>query len=94
MVAAARLHARVRGHVQGVGFRYFVQRTGQQLGLAGYARNEPSGDALEVFAEGSRQSLTRLLEQLHKGPPASVVLDIEVEWQEATGEFEQFLIRR
>jgi acylphosphatase len=58
----------VSGHVQGVGFRWFVARHARALGLSGYARNLPDG-RVEVVAEGSdRTALERLEERLRAGP--------------------------
>ena len=61
-----RLHAIVHGDVQGVGFRYFVQRKGQQLGLQGWVRNNDDG-TVELVAEGTRQQLEQLKRALEEG---------------------------
>lgn len=90
----ARLRATVHGYVQGVGFRWFVREQGQLLGCSGYVRNHPSGDRVEVVAEGARSSLERLLSRLQAGPAGAHVSHTEVEWQENTGEFDHFQIRR
>lgn len=70
----------VRGRVQGVGFRYFVARQGQRLGLRGYASNLPDGNSVGVVARGERECLTTLVELLRKGSPASFVEAVEVTW--------------
>jgi acylphosphatase len=70
----------VRGLVQGVGYRYFVLRQAEQLGISGYARNLPNGD-VEVLAEGKREDVEALLRALRKGPRAAVVQDLTVEWR-------------
>lgn len=62
----------VRGRVQGVGFRWFVQRAGRRLGLGGHVRNLPDG-SVEVHARGSAEGLAALEEALRNGPPASRV---------------------
>src|SRR5207244_12904415 len=62
-----RLHAIVRGDVQGVGFRYFVQRKAQQLGLRGWVRNNDDG-TVELVAEGGRGELEQLKRALEEGP--------------------------
>ncbi|TMG57453.1 MAG: acylphosphatase, partial [Chloroflexi bacterium] len=54
-----RLHAVVRGDVQGVGFRYYVQRKARQLGLPGWVRNNDDG-SVELVAEGERDALEQL----------------------------------
>jgi acylphosphatase len=57
----------VRGRVQGVGYRYFVLRAAQGLGIRGYARNLGDG-TVEVVAEGDEDSLDALAAQLAVGP--------------------------
>lgn len=58
---------RVRGRVQGVGFRYFVERAAHQLNLTGWVRNRDDGD-VEVYAAGSSAQLAELAAMLWKGP--------------------------
>ena len=55
-----RLHAFVRGDVQGVGFRWWTTKRAAELGLAGHARNLPDG-RVEVMAEGPRDGCETLL---------------------------------
>lgn len=57
----------VRGRVQGVGYRYFVLREAEGLGVSGFARNLPDG-SVEVLAEGDEPVLSRLEERLRRGP--------------------------
>jgi acylphosphatase len=78
------LHAVVYGDVQGVGFRYFVQRRAGEMGLSGWVRNLPDGN-VEVVAEGNRAALGRLLELLGKGPGLADVDRVDAEWGEETG---------
>lgn len=66
----------VRGHVQGVGFRYFVVRHARRLGLRGYARNLGDG-AVEVVAVGPAAALEDLESKLHQGPAASRVESVQ-----------------
>jgi len=67
-----RLDASVRGRVQGVGFRFFVLREANYLGLTGYVANERDG-SVHVVAEGPVAVLDELLARLRDGPPASIV---------------------
>jgi acylphosphatase len=62
----ARLY-RVRGRVQGVGFRYFVEHTANSLGVSGWVRNRDDGD-VEVYASGNAAQLSELAGMLWKGP--------------------------
>ncbi len=79
-----RLHAIIRGRVQGVGFRYFVQRHAQRLDLAGWVRNRADG-TVEVEAEGHEQALRELVRLLHEGPPMAYVQSVDVAWMPAHG---------
>src|SRR5215813_5735591 len=72
-------HARrflVRGRVQGVGFRWFVEREAHILGIAGWVRNNADG-TVEVLAMGTRDQLSGLRSRLQQGPRASRVDDVE-----------------
>jgi len=62
----ARLTAWVHGYVQGVGFRWSTRSRALELGLAGYAGNQPDGRVL-VVAQGPRQACEQLLDWLRGG---------------------------
>ena len=66
----------VRGRVQGVGFRWFVEREARMLGVAGWVRNNSDG-AVEVFAQGTREQLSGLRSRLQQGPRAARVDQVE-----------------
>ncbi len=66
MATAARRYF-VRGRVQGVGFRYFVERAAAELKLTGYTRNLDDG-RVEVYAAGPPAKLDELRQRLSKGP--------------------------
>ncbi|HEY6351590.1 MAG TPA: acylphosphatase [Candidatus Angelobacter sp.] len=66
----------VRGRVQGVGFRWFVDHEARQLGLSGWVRNNLDG-AVEVLAMGSEQQLGALRKKLENGPRAARVDAVE-----------------
>ncbi len=88
----ARLEARVRGMVQGVGFRYFVISHATALGLAGWVSNEQDG-TVHCVAEGPRTDLDRLLELLGEGPASAWVERVDTEWLPYTGAWSSFGIR-
>lgn len=87
-----RLHAIVKGRVQGVGFRAFVVENGISLGATGWARNRWDG-SVEVVAEGDKESLERLAAALQRGPMISNVTHVDQEWGEASGEFKSFRVK-
>ena len=87
-----RLDARVTGRVHGVGFRYFVFREAQALGLVGWVANVADG-SVQCVAEGPRDRLETLLERLRDGPPASIVEGVSAAWMPATGTFGAFGVR-
>lgn len=66
----------VRGIVQGVGFRWFVWREAERLGLGGSAKNLPDG-SVEVIAEGPEKSLEDLERALGRGPSMARVERVE-----------------
>jgi acylphosphatase len=68
----------VRGRVQGVGFRWFVEREANALGIAGWVRNRADG-TVEVLAMGAKEQLSRLYSRLRQGPRAARVDEVEIE---------------
>jgi acylphosphatase len=66
----------VRGRVQGVGFRWFVEREAHILGIAGWVRNNADG-SVEVLAQGTRDQLSGLHSRLREGPRAARVDAVE-----------------
>jgi acylphosphatase len=68
----------IRGRVQGVGFRYFVQRAADALGLRGHVRNLDDG-RVEVYAVGSPEQLSELAGMLWKGPRMAEVRGVDEE---------------
>ncbi len=61
------LHFLVQGRVQGVGFRWFVQREAGELDLRGWVRNTEDGE-VEVLAAGDERDLAELRSILNRGP--------------------------
>jgi acylphosphatase len=66
----------IRGRVQGVGFRWFVESEAHILGIAGWVRNN-SDSSVEVLAQGTRDQLLGLRGRLQQGPRAARVDDVE-----------------
>ena len=92
MSQAQRLKAVIKGEVQGVGFRWAVQRQAGRLGLTGYAENLPDG-SVRVEAEGDPDRLDQLEAFLHQGPQWAEVAAVDSQRQSATGEFHRFEAR-
>ena len=87
-----RWRLRVRGAVQGVGYRAGCHRRATDLGLSGWVRNNPDGSVL-VEAEGTVQGLTELQLWCEKGPSAAQVSAVTSSRIPPTGE-DWFEIRR
>ena len=68
-------HFLVRGHVQGVGYRWFTKRIAEELKVTGYVRNLSNGD-VEVFAQADGETLHRLKQELMRGPRFSQVDEV------------------
>jgi len=92
MKTEQRLHARVTGRVQGVGFRYYVMTAANELGLVGWVRNRRDG-SVEVVAEGELDILKKLVRVLERGSRSSMVSEVKAELQETSGEFQSFNAR-
>jgi len=91
MKEKTRAHILVSGLVQGVGFRFFCERTAKELNLQGWVRNVPEG-SVEVLIEGDKENVLKMIEYLKQGPAPAQVKDIKIEWQEYKGEFQDFKI--
>ena len=83
-------HLRIRGRVQGVGFRMYTQREAQRLGVNGWVRNRRDG-SVEAVVQGDEKAVDALVEWTHKGPPSARVTDVQVNPGE--GEYEGFEMR-
>lgn len=89
-----RAHVWVQGRVQAVGFRAHVEYSARQMGgLTGWVRNV-GYDTVEAIAEGERERVERFIEMMKEGPPGARVDESKVEWEEPTGEFDRFGVRR
>lgn len=74
----------VSGRVQGVGFRYFVERKALELGIVGYVRNLPNGK-VEVEAEGDDTAVETLVDYCRVGPSRALVDRVEAHSQPIVG---------
>ncbi|MBV8930576.1 MAG: acylphosphatase, partial [Mycobacteriaceae bacterium] len=69
------------GYVQGVGFRWWTRSRALELGLSGYASNQPDGRVL-VVAQGPRAHCQRLLDLLESGKTPGSVDHVVADWSE------------
>jgi acylphosphatase len=93
MSDSAALRAIAQGRVQGVYYRVFASRNAARLGLTGYVRNLPDR-SVEIYAEGERKQLEKLIEQLKAGPPGARVDNLALTWSKHTGQYRDFSVTR
>ena len=82
----------IRGRVQGVGFRWFVEREAHILGIAGWVRNNHDG-SVEVLAMGTPEQLTGLRSRLREGPRAARVDGVKESEAEPVAGLNSFQVR-
>jgi acylphosphatase len=87
-----RAHVFISGRVQGVGYRYATVDTASQLGLTGWVRNLPDNRVEAVF-EGAKVVVEEMIRWCHNGPPAAVVKNVVVEYEEPEG-LRRFEVKR
>ncbi len=85
------LHAIIHGKVQGVGFRWTALDYAERYQLTGTAKNLPDG-TVEVYAQGSKESLESFLEALKNDTGAARIESIKTHYQEPSRSFEAFKI--
>ena len=77
----------ISGRVQGVGYRQWMCREAEQLGVTGWVRNLRDG-SVEAVVDGTPQSVSRIIERARSGPAAARVRDVHTE--EVAGTFSSF----
>lgn len=86
-----RAHIFIEGRVQGISYRYWTLRQAQGLQLTGWVRNLADGRVEAVF-EGAKKEVEDMIKKLKRGPMLSGVKHIDINWEDAMGEFEGFEI--
>ena len=81
----------VRGRVQRVGFRIFVEDAARRENVSGYVRNQHDG-SVEVVAEGDLESLLRFEQAIRRGPAGARVDDVQTTEASASGRFAGFSV--
>ena len=86
-----RLQMRVRGRVQGVGFRYSCLRQARALGVTGRVRNCADG-SVEIVVEGEASAVDALADWARRGPTVALVSDVQLNETPSRGEFLDFTV--
>lgn len=73
-------------------YRDSVRRQAKKLGLTGWVMNEDDG-TVRVVADGEEENLKKLIDWCYNGPMLAKVDKIDIEWREATGQFNNFDIK-
>jgi acylphosphatase len=87
----ARAYVVISGRVQGVFFRMETKKAADQLGVFGWVRNQLDGTVEAVF-EADRDRVEAIIDWCREGPPIAKVADVNVIWEDYTGEFNGFNI--
>lgn len=87
-----RAHVFVSGRVQGVFFRSETRREAMRQGVKGWVRNLRDGRVEAVF-EGEEEAVKALVDFCREGSPSARVTDLDVKWEDYTGEFRDFRIK-
>jgi len=90
-MAEVRAHVIISGKVQGVFFRAETQRAAENYGVSGWVRNRSDG-AVEALFEGEEEDVNTIIEWCKEGSPYSKVKNVDVTWEEYSGEFNTFEI--
>ncbi|MFN2644188.1 MAG: acylphosphatase [Burkholderiales bacterium] len=69
-------HIRVKGRVQGVGFRYALRDEAERAGVTGWVRNRADG-SVEALLQGEPQAIAGVIAWAHRGPPGAHVSALE-----------------
>jgi acylphosphatase len=80
------------GRVQGVCYRAFVLEKARQLDIKGVVRNLPTGEDVEVEAEGKKEDLESLLVYLKQGPRLAILENVTVIWKKPGNKYIDFKI--
>ncbi|MEW6170124.1 MAG: acylphosphatase [Candidatus Omnitrophota bacterium] len=87
-MSVKRIEVFYSGLVQGVGFRFSIERLASKSGIKGFVRNLSDG-RVEIIAEGKEEDLKVLLDNIDKNFK-SYIRKVAISWLEPTGEFKEF----
>ena len=80
-------HYVITGRVQGVGFRFYMQRKARELGVTGWVRNRRDG-AVEAVVQGDADAVDAMSAWARRGPPSAVVAEVKI--AEGSGDYSSF----
>lgn len=83
-------HLHITGRVQGVGFRFYMQRKARELGVTGWVRNRHDG-SVEAVVQGEPGAVDAMIAWVRRGPPSAVVAEVRV--AEDSGNYSGFETR-
>jgi len=83
-------HLIITGRVQGVGYRFYMERKARELGVSGWVRNRRDG-TVEAVIQGGRGAVETMTSWARRGPPSAVVAEVRV--AEASGDYPEFVTR-
>lgn len=86
-----RAHIYYSGRVQGVGFRFTVERIALELGMTGWVKNLSDG-RVELVVEGEEKELDKMMNRIDT-EFSSYIRGKDVRWEDNPGEFKDFEIR-
>jgi acylphosphatase len=86
------IHILISGKVQGVAYRYYMEKMARSLNLKGWVRNTEDG-RVEAVIEGEDDSVNAMIEWCRKGPPAAKVSHVEVRDELSMENFNGFKIK-
>ena len=87
----SRAHIFISGKVQGVFFRENTRKKAAEFGLSGFVRNLSNGKVEAIF-EGEKEKIEKIIQWIKKEPETAQIENIEIDWQNYQGEFENFEI--
>jgi len=83
-------HLIISGRVQGVGFRFYMERKARELGVTGWVRNRRDG-GVEAVVQGSVEAVDAMIAWARRGPSSAVVADVRI--SDGSGEYAAFEMR-
>lgn len=80
-------HLIITGRVQGVGFRFYMERKARELGVTGWVRNRRDG-SVEAVVQGTTGAVEAMIAWARRGPPSAIVAEVRV--TDASGDYAAF----